>query len=45
MGNHVLDLAFVDNLVEYSNGWWADTLAALLPSGDTGISYFIVNKR
>ena len=36
-------LSFVDNLIKCSIGWWADTLAALLPSRDTGISYLIVN--
>ena len=45
MGHHGVDQSFVDNLVKYSDGWWADTLAALPSSRDTGISYFIVNQR
>ena len=38
-------LYFGDNLVKYSTGWLADTVAVQLPSGDTGISNSIVNKR
>ena len=38
-------LSFVYNLAKYSAEWWTDTVAALLPSWDTGMSYFIVNKR
>ena len=43
VGHHVVDLAFVDSFVEYSTGRgrWADTVAPLLPSGDTG--YFLLN--
>jgi len=37
-------LCFVDKFVKRYVGWWADTTAALLPNGDTGISNFIVNK-
>ena len=44
MDHHVLHLAFVDNFIKYSKGWWVDTLPALLPIGDTGISYLIVSK-
>ena len=47
-GHYVVDLAFVDNIVKnvkYCRGWWAEDIAALLPSGDTGVSYFLVNKR
>ena len=45
VGYHVVDLSFVDNFVKCSIGLWADTLAALLPSEEIIISYFIVNKR
>ena len=38
----LVDLAFVDNFLEYPNGWWVDTLAALLATAQLGHWNFLL---
>ena len=44
-GTYGHELSFVENFVKFSAGWWPDTVTALLPNGDSGISDLVVNKR